>query len=304
MLPALLFAAATSLATPSPADMANIDLAKTIVSRVGDRIWPQWSRTPFAIDLLTGHGSALIGLTMASPPPSFPTDLEATFPLANGVQTIVIGEPALTAARTPVRWTVTLLHEHFHQWQFSWPSYYPSVAALGLAPKGDSGMWMLDYPFPYKDARVGKNYAAMSAALAAAIGATGTPAFSEDVAAYRAARAAFRAGLTPGQYTYFAFQCWQEGVARYAEYATASLAVEEHKYDAAFLTPEQAAGLDADAARTYEGILKQLTTFTLAQNGRVNFYSLGAGEALLLDVLHPGWREKYLDARMDLSVFF
>lgn len=300
MIAAIVLAAVASFATPSPSDLANINLSETIAARVGDSVWPQWSKTPFAIDLLTDHGSALIGLTMPSPPPSFPTNLEATFPLYNGIETIVIGEPQFTQAKTPVRWSVTLLHEHFHAWQYSWPRYFPAVTALDVGPKDPNGMWMLNYPFPYSDARVNAKYAAGASALAQAVRSIGTPAFRAKTALYLSARRSFARALAPRDYNYFAFQCWQEGVARYTEFTIARAAVQAHAADGSFLTDTQAQALQMDAQSTYGGILRELNT-PLREGERVNFYAFGAAEALLLDRLHPNWRANYLGAAFDLG---
>lgn len=291
--------------TPSTQDRRNIALSTAIVQRVGDRLWPTWSKTPFAIDLLTAGGPVAINFPKPFPAPSFPKQLEATFPLGNGVPTIVIGEPQFTAAKTPIRWSVTLLHEHFHQWQYSWPQYQAGIRALDLAPKGSSsGMWMLDYPFPYKDARIDRVYSRLAAGLAAAVQAIGTPHFSAEAAAYVSERKAFKAALKPSDYRYFAFQCWQEGVARYTEIAVARLAAETHARESDFLTQAQADGLAHDSRSTYHTVLRQLRTASLAQDRRLNFYAVGAAEALVLDRLAAGWRLRYLDKRMDLGDLF
>jgi hypothetical protein len=195
---ALYAVTAAPAAVPSPADRANIALSMQIAARVGDRLWPKWSEVPFVIDLLTAGGPVMVNADTPVPVPAFPTNLEATFPLSNGVPTIVIGEPQFTLAKAPTRWSVTLLHEHFHQWQQSWPAYVASTKQLGLAPPGDTNaMWMLNYLFPYADPAAGAAYAVMARSLAAALESIGTGAFQQRAADYR----------------YFAFQCWQEGVA-------------------------------------------------------------------------------------------
>ncbi len=273
-----------------------------IAARVGDQMWPNWSKTPFVIDLLTADGPVMVNATDPSPAPSFPPNLEATFPLANGVPTIVIGEPQFTAAKTPVRWSVTLLHEHFHQWQDSWPEYQAATRALGLAPADDvNAMWMLNYPFPYGDPVVGGAYATMADALSRALTAIGTATFNDDAKAFLTARAAFQKSVSAKDYRYFTFQCWQEGVARYTEIAVARLAADTHRLDPQFLSDDEAAALSQDADATYTGVLKRLQTVPLKDGERSNFYAIGAGEAMLLDVLHPGWRLNYLDPRMDLD---
>ncbi|MBV9271885.1 MAG: hypothetical protein JO165_12380 [Candidatus Eremiobacteraeota bacterium] len=304
MVGALLLSVALAIATPSPADDANIKLSMAIVQRIGDRLWPQWSKAPFAIDLITPDGPVLVNVDKPFTPPSFPPNFEATFPLSNGVPTIVIGVPQYSKS-TPVRWSVTLIHEHFHQWQDSWPQYVAATEKLGLAKPGDkNAMWMLNYPFPYQDARIDSGFAAMSNALADAIDAIGKSNFKQKAGAYFAARHRFEASLKPNDYRYFAFQCWQEGVARYTEIAAPRLAVAAHANDPTFLTDAQAIALKEDADQTYARVLKRLRTIRLNQDERSNFYAVGAAEALLLDELSPNWRARYLDPRMDLSVYF
>ncbi|HEY1428423.1 MAG TPA: hypothetical protein VGF18_02545 [Candidatus Tumulicola sp.] len=287
--------------TPSPQDSANIGLATSILNTVGNSIWPNWTSAPFRIDLLTAEGPAEINFAKPVPAPSFPPNLEATFPWDDGVPTIVIGQPQFAQAKTSTRWAVTLLHEHFHQWQDAWPRYFSSVAALGLASPGDNGMWMLNYRFPYIDSDVDASYAAMARQLRSAIVAPD----SGSTGRFVSTLANFEATLSPKDRTYFNFQCWQEGVARYTEYAVARAAADRHTRDAAFLTSDQASSLDADATTTYAGILRELNNAdALLEDKRVAFYAFGAAEAILLDRISPGWHEKYLDPRLDLSVFF
>jgi beta-lactamase regulating signal transducer with metallopeptidase domain len=290
------------------ADARNIALSTAILDRVGDGLWPNWTKAPFAIALVTPHGPIEINFTKPGPLPSLPPlppGVEATFPLPNGVPTIFMGEPQFVKAKTPIRWSVTLLHEHFHQWQDSWPGYFPATQHLGLAASRTDGMWMLNYPFPYAASAPDAAYATLAGRLVDALAAIGTPRFEGATARYLAARRAFKATLRPKDYKYFAFQCWQEGVARYTEVSIAQLAAREHARDRTFLTDGQGNGLAADSAATYASILQHLRKpDALRTDERVNFYALGAGEALVLDRVAPGWRSRYLDPRMDLSAYF
>lgn len=143
----------------------------------------------------------------------------------------------------------------------------------------------------------------MAQALAVALGARGSSSFDDDVKAFLAARAAFAKSVRAKDYRYFTFQCWQEGVARYTEIAVARLAADTHRQDAQFLSDAEAAALSQDADATYASVLQRLQTISLKDGARTNFYAVGAGEALLLDALHPGWRLGYLDPRMDLDVW-
>lgn len=300
----LIAAVSTAPASPSPEDTRNIALSTAIVQRIGDRLWPNWTQTQFAIDLLTANGSALINFSKPIAVPAFPTNFEATFPLANGVPTIVIGEPQFTQANTPTRWSVTLLHEHFHQWQYTWPDYQTATKALNLAPPGDTNaMWMLNYPFPYKDTQTNAGYVQLAHRLAAAVRAIDTPGFQAAAAAYVLARKDFASRLAPADYKYFAFQCWQEGVARYTEVMVGRLAAGEHQRDPSFLTDAEAAALAQDSLATYDRTLKRLETKALSEDERVNFYAFGAGEALVLDQLEPGWRTRYFSPSLDLGTF-
>lgn len=291
-----------STPTPPPEDARNIALASAIVHRVGDRIWPGWSKTPFQIDLLTQDGPVLVNVERPFAPPNFPRDLEATIELDTG-PIIIIGQPKYTQAATPLRWSVTLLHEHFHQWQYSWPDYHAATSALNLTRGDKTGMWMLNYPFPYSDAHVDAAYATLSSNLADALQAIGTPGFADAAQRYLRSRQAFKAVLAPHDYKYFAFQCWQEGTARYTEIRVAQLAALAHRSDPSFLTDAQSAALMRTAGQIYWSVLERLRMIPLRTDKRVDLYAVGAGEALLLDQLAPGWHERYLDRSMDLSAF-
>ena len=90
-------------------------------------------------------------------PRTFPPRLLATFPI-EGISTVVVGQPENTSASSPTDWVVILLHEHFHQLQEAQPDFYAKVAALGLSRGDQTGMWMLNYPFPYEASAVEKAY--------------------------------------------------------------------------------------------------------------------------------------------------
>ena len=84
----------------------------------------------------------------------FSTDFLAAFPAVNGLSTIVVGQAENTFVKTSTPWVVTLLHEHFHQLQDSQPKIFEEIAGLGLAHGDKTGMWMLNYAFPYGRAEV------------------------------------------------------------------------------------------------------------------------------------------------------
>jgi hypothetical protein len=190
----------------------------------------------------------------------------------------VMGTPA-TTGRTIGDWKMTILHEHFHQWQSAQPGYYDRVAALDLAGGDETGMWMLNYAFPYADAAVGNAHARASVALKAAIVAQ-----KKDVAAatkhYLTTRSELQKSLSARDWRYFEFQLWQEGVARWTEFTLGAKSKDESVRAAATLSRQKT--LDA------------LATPTLKAEGRVAVYAFGAGEAMLLDRIDPQWRRCYL----------
>ena len=57
--------------------------------------------------------------------------------------------------------------------QYAQPDYYPATEALDLARHDSTGMWMLNYPFPYDSTAVVKPFAALSHAAREALRAGG-----------------------------------------------------------------------------------------------------------------------------------
>ena len=79
--------------------------------------------------------------------------------------TIVVGQAANTQFKTSPRWAITLLHEHFHQLQDTQPRYFAGVDSLGLARGDQTGMWMLNYAFPYAAAEVKEQFSVLCKSL-------------------------------------------------------------------------------------------------------------------------------------------
>ena len=140
----------------------------------------------------------------------------------SGKPTIVIGSAERTG-KSSTAWVLTLLHEHFHQWQYSRPDYYAGVARLDLAHGDSTGQWMLDYAFPYDSAPVQQAVRRLATALGQALDAP-PGARNGALKTVVSARDTLRGRLTAADYRYFEFQLWQEGVARFIEYAAARAA--------------------------------------------------------------------------------
>ena len=291
-LPALLAAQAPSL---PDADRARLAAGFRLSAHVAEAVWPGWGAVPFEVLLVTPDHEflvrparvprgfeplgfdSLLGGVVWTRARVFPPDLLATFPAFGLPPTVVIGQPDGTG-KAPDEWVITLLHEHFHQLQMGDSDYVSAANRLGLAGDDQSGMWMLNWPFPYDSVPVRAAWDTLSLALAATVSAIGTDAFASRVAAVPTSMATFLATLTPAAQRYFWLQIWQEGVSRYVELRVA----------------EAAGPAYADVARRLRvATVRELAQPDLPRHRRTAFYALGAGLALVLDVTDPSWRERY-----------
>lgn len=130
---------------------------------------------------------------------------------------IVVGTPEKTN-KNSTNWVITLLHEHFHQYQFTSKNYYEEVKKLDLSGGDETGMWQLNYPFPYNNSKVVKQFNKYTSALFKAVSNVEKKHFNKDFKDYLKERLKFKKILKPEDYRYFSFQIWQEGIARYTEY--------------------------------------------------------------------------------------
>ncbi|HEV7683054.1 MAG TPA: hypothetical protein VGO68_13075 [Pyrinomonadaceae bacterium] len=304
-------------------DIDRVRLAEAfrIGDTLGKQLWPGWNKAPFSVLLVTPDNEFLI----RHPKPS--TDFIllnydrllksniyyrkrtqspqflATFPVA-GIPTIVIGQAENTAKKTSTPWVVTVLHEHFHQLQYSQPGYYEAVNALELSRGDQTGMWMLNYPFPYEWHEMQELFSHLGQALAGALEARAGADFNVGLSAYLKQRRELEHTLSPDDYRYVSFQMWQEGIARYTEYRVAKFASARYKPGKAFRALKDYQGFAEVAEDINSGILSELTTIKLDDSKRVTFYALGAGEGLLLDRARIRWRQRYFVEKFYLDQFF
>lgn len=305
LLGALLLASAepTGTAAQSPATATQAALGPQLMqvrrfAQVdGEAIWPGYGTAPFEFLLVEPTVETLLCRT--SVPAGFAAagedkatgcarfsrartplsdSLLAAMPLFGPPATIVMGTPE-TTGRTQASWLRTILHEHFHQWQFSLPDYFARTSALGLKEGDETGMWVLNYPFPYERADVIAAQAAASNALADAVAARGTADFRKKLDAYLDKRAAFRSAVSEKDWRYIDFQLWQEGVARWTE-------IELGKAYPDATVAESAAKLE-------QRTLDELRKPDLAGQKREFVYAYGAAEAMLLEACGSEWRQKY-----------
>ncbi|HEX8734324.1 MAG TPA: hypothetical protein VF721_03310 [Pyrinomonadaceae bacterium] len=309
---------------PSVPEIDRIRLAEAfrLGEALGNEIWSDWDKAPFAVLLVTAENEFLIrhprptkdfvltGYDAALKSDVYfrkrtqPKNFLATFPLVGGVSTIVVGQAENTTAKTSTPWAVTILHEHFHQLQDSQPGYYAEVDALDLANGDQTGMWQLNYPFPYADAEIKRQFTDLSRSLAEALQTENKKEFSQKLALYLAARRKFENALGAADYKYLSFQLWKEGVSRYTEYRVARLAARKYKPTKEFRALKDYKPFGEVADRLMKNILAELSALKLDEAKRVSFYPFGAGEALLLDRANSKWQKLYFTDKFYLDKYF
>ena len=303
-------------------DRIRLAEAFNLSEKLGDDLWPGWSKAPFAVLLVTPDKEFLI----RHPRPSedftplgydaqlksevfyrdrkFGTDLLATFPAVGGVSTIVIGQPENTASKTSTPWVITLMHEHFHQLQDAQPNFFKDTEALGLSRGDQTGMWMLNYPFPYTSSEVSQQFSLLIRLLVEAMQAETQADFSSKLASYLEARQTLKKMLSVDDFKYMSFQLWKEGMARYTEDRVAHWAASKYKPGREFRELKDFTTFTAVADQVRAGIMRELSTLKLEDYKRVTFYPLGAGEGLLLDRANPKWRIQYFAEKFDNENYF
>jgi len=100
--------------------------------------------------------------------------------------------------------------------------------------------------------------------------------------------------LAPADRRYLEFQLWQEGVARWVEYAATRMAARDGSPpSAAFRALPDFENYEALAQRQRRALHEELQHMSLAERRRVAFYPLGAAMATLLDGRSPNWKRRY-----------
>jgi len=283
--------------------------------QIQNQIWPNWSQTPTPVLLVTPDTEFLthhpappqdfkkMNDEFFARPRKFSTAFLATFPAFGPPSVIVVGEPKNTNSKTSTPWVITLMHEHFHQLQAAQPGYYRAVDALGLARGDNTGMWMLNYPFPYNKPEVAQGFTQLRDLLFAALNEKDEGKFHGLAKQYVEARKKFFAQLALDDHKYLSFQLWQEGIARYTEVKVAEAAA---KYQP---IAEYSALADFEAFDTYapkprQYALNELKQVDLAKSGRLAVYPFGAAEGFLLDRINPSWKDDYFKQMLSTDSYF
>lgn len=294
--------------------------AKKISDELGDKIWPGISKTPFSIVLVTDSleflvyhpypssdfilwgKDTILGENVYQRKRVYQTGLLATFPAVSGVNCIVVGTLANTG-RSVTNWMITLLHEHFHQYVNTQPDYYAGVTNLNLSGGDQSGMWMLNYPFPYDSIPVISQYEKFTRALGTAVETIKKKELKTNYLLFHKEKQEFKKILAPNDYKYFYFQLWQEGLATYTEYKFVQL-LEKYPIAPAVSKLNGFTPIKTYAGQFYQDQLKKLREYKLANEKRVCIYAVGFAEGLLLDAINPSWRKKYLAEKFSTETYF
>ena len=313
-----------SQSNPSIAETDRIRLAEAfrLADKLQEKVWRGWSKAPFAVLLVTPEHEFLI--RHDNPSKEF-TEISfdkllksriywrkrvfnpaflATFQAVNGVSTIVVGQAENTWVKTSSFWTVTMLHEHFHQLQDSQANFYRDVLALDLANGDQTGMWMINYPFPYKDKKINEDFSGLAAQLAKALETADAKNFQTEFKIYIDLRKAFNSSLSEKDYRYLSFQFWKEGTARYTEYEIARLAAENYKPVKDFTKLKDYKTYREVADYWRRKTIESLKTIRLDKLEREVVYPYGAAEAMLLDKAGIEWKSRYFAEKFYLDKYF
>lgn len=315
----LLLVLVASAQTPAPQlppdDAIRIREFYRLAEQVQDKIWPNWSTVPAPLilvtketEFLTHHGSPppefkKIADDFYARPRQFALGLLATFPAFGPPAVIVIGEPRNTDARTSTSWLITAMHEHFHQLQNDAPGYYQAVEALGLTGGDKTGMWMLNYAFPYDNPEVAQGFSRLRDLLLRSVQESNKKKFAALAKQYVQERKAFLSQMSPDDHKYFSFQLWQEGIASYTQIKVAEAAA-KYQPTREFAALPDYEPFSAYGAKVRQASLDELRKLDLPKMKRGVVYSFGAAEGLLLDRINPKWKVEYFKELLSTDGLF
>ena len=286
-----------------------------LAAQVQDGVWPGWSAIPAPLllvtkdaEFLTHHPSppkefTKIGADFYTRPRQFDTGLLATFPAFGPPSVVVIGQPQNTDAKTSTPWLFIVMHEHFHQLQNAQPGYFDGVSRLGLSRGDTTGMWMLNYPFPYDKPEIAHGFDHLRELLLDALKTPGDMAFQNKASKYVEERRRVLALLSADDHRYIAFQLWQEGIARYTQIKVAEVAA-TFEPASRFVNLGDYEPFSSYAARARAETLRELENADLASMKRVFVYPFGAAEGLFLDRWNPGWKNGYFRQMFSTDALF
>lgn len=308
---------------PAMSDTDRIRIAEAfrLANKLQNKLWKDWDKTPFSLLLVTEKNEFLINHPKPGDefeslgydkmlksevfvrPRKFQPHFLATFPAFGMGPVVIVGQAENTDAKTSTPWVITVLHEHFHQLQFSNSTYNSDVNSLNLANGDETGMWQLNFPFPYKKQEIAEQFKKLSLKLLDTYRSAGTPGFKGKLAEYISERKAFMEKIKGADYRYASFQLWQEGIARYTQVKMAELAAKKIKPGRDFARLPDFTSYSSEAERLLKGTLDALKNADMQTLERTVFYAYGATEGLMLDKVNPKWRDRYFVDKFALEKF-
>lgn len=295
-----------------------------LVSMVGNDLWPGWAGVPLTV-LMVGETreflvnppadwepsggfepaeQSFLGRPIYQRRRSLPMALRAAFPV-DGVPAAVVGAWR-EGEESPNEWATTLVHEWFHVLQMR-RDEEAKVEELGLEGT-DYPSLQLDYPFAYGDGDIANavhllgnalyDFWDRSRELPRAMQRTFVARTSW--AAMRNLETVVRLKYGGEAYSYFRYQTWKEGVARYTEVHVTLRAADMERRGRLRPVPGFAS---IPGAVSYRQLWEEVTRTNYWEirpsvTGGVDptaFYGIGHGLAELLDQIHDGWRDRYFD---------
>lgn len=226
----------------------------------------------------------------------FDKRMEASFPAFSMEPTIVIGSVENTNSKTSTEWLSILLHERFHQVQYSQPNYYKYVNDIKPSSAKD-GSWMLNYQFPYSDKKLLALFKKLGRSLLKAVDSKN----ESDYLEYKKIKGSISKRLKRDDLSYMNFQIWQEGIARYVEIQSLKKMSEEYFSDE-FKKLKDFELPQSVLSRKLKRIRKKLSHLDLGKQKRGAFYVLGLYEGLALDIFKSEWKERYLKSELILEL--
>ncbi len=286
---------------PDTSHQQLIATYQAVASNMYDQYWSAWKQAPKHILLVDDDLEYLFGgeysdstfqetcEEIPSRPASMNKHFLATFPFINYQPTIIIGTPENTN-KTPLAWTITLLHEHFHQLQFSHPDYHSAQKSLDLDKGDQTGMWMLNHPFPYEDSLVVLKINEMAQNL---LSLHQNKAPEQVFNRHLILKSELKGIVGNEHYRYLNLQLWQEGFARFLELSLLKHWIANfHQINQERFEKREL----QDYLMEYRAeILSSLESSSINDNKRVYFYALGSAEAMLIEQVNPDWKANYFD---------
>lgn len=306
-----------NLNCPRETDLIRLQEFQKISEKLGEAVWDTWNKVPAAILLIdeqseylfnqnvNGHNfsktcSTKFYPTIYSRPRTFDKNLLASFPAFEMLPTIVIGTPENTHIKSSLAWLGVMAHEHFHQIQYTQPSYYSEVEKLKPASiKANDAQWMLNYNFPYENVQFNLKIKKLSQSLLTLYQKTNKANFKK----YLKIRQDFLNQIGTDNSRYYEFQLWQEGIARYIQIKWLRVVKDRFNFSVNFKSLDK-----SDPSTIYEetlqNTLEDLKVANLKKRKRSLFYSIGAIEGLVLDKLYPTWKTNYFSNIGKLGIHF